>query len=179
MHENFFLYLNKFIINYNNLKELLNNKQVINYNKLLVKLFILHRIYIIIKNKKYLSIKSYFINKFYDIPMVKNKVNTEVTKIDKSMYNDLNKGLENIKKYNELKNSEDQQTITADIIKLKGACDVNNKISGAIYKDNKELDKYISSIYHIFNGSNALHPLLYRGIKRIESDLKNDLGRIR
>jgi sphinganine-1-phosphate aldolase len=104
------------------------------------------------------------------VPLVNIKINEKMNKIEADIYTDLTKKIKDISKYSILPNSLEETVIYEKLIELKDT-KTTNKVSGAIYKNSPELDKFIYKIFPLFYGSNALHPNIFPGLKKMEADI--------
>ena len=165
-------YLNQLISYYYIINRTFENKSpIINIFKkysFLIHLIILYNSINYFKNNPVIS---NILSKITSSPIIKIIVNKEINKIENEIYNDLNKPTNKIEKIVKLTNSKNEDEIKNLLNKLSNTNNKNNKISGAIYRNNKELDKFIISIFPHFYGSNALHPNIFPAVKRMESDL--------
>jgi sphinganine-1-phosphate aldolase len=120
-------------------------------------------------NKKYLL--QLFFSNISKLPYINNEINNRINKIGIDIKKDLNLHTKDIELNIKLQDSKNPENIKKQLLLLSNSSQKNSKISGAIYRNNPELDKFIISIFPMFHGSNALHPNIFPGIKRMEAEL--------
>ena len=139
-------------------------------------------IYLIHKLPKLVNILNYKvllskITKFFwvvtnYIPFVSKTISHKINEVEKKIYLELNEPIKDIDKYTVLPNSQNPETIINQLSILKNTNHSSiDKVSGAIYHNNQELDTFITQIFPIFHRSNPLHPDIFPGVRKMETDL--------
>lgn len=137
-------------------------KYINNNKKNTLLLFLLYKYFTNKENLNY--------NFIYKLPFIKQYVKKKIDKIELGIKEDINKNINDLP-ITILGNNLSENNIIELIKKLSKKNKINNKISGAIYKSNKDLDYFLLKIWNEFLGSNALHPDIFPSIVKMERDI--------
>ncbi|RKP14564.1 pyridoxal phosphate-dependent transferase [Piptocephalis cylindrospora] len=108
------------------------------------------------------------------IPMVRRKIQGELSKTLSAMEEDIAPVIPGLPPHHALPSQgRDTEDIRGELAKLQGLGDAHwkdGKVSGAIYHGGEELSKLTSEAYSLFSLSNPLHPDVFPGVRKMEAE---------
>lgn len=109
------------------------------------------------------------------IPMIEKQINIKKDKTILEIKKELNKEIEGNKLYLELpKEGTKEEDILQIFNKLKTLQSYdyqNGRVSGTVYTNNEDLDKFMNKIFLTFYRSNPLHSDIFPAVRKMESEV--------
>lgn len=141
-------------------------------------IYLFYGSYKTLKNIKYIDkkkINNRLFHYFKNFKFVKNQIESKKAGFNKKIKNELNETIvkNNIPTYTHLlTNGLSNNNIINSINKNKKlSLWKNNKISGAIYSHDTNLNNLMDTIFPIYYRSNPLHPDLFPGVRKMEAEI--------
>jgi len=113
--------------------------------------------------------------KIKKIPIIEKQINIKKDKTILQIKKELNKEIEGNKLYLELPNkgmNEEDILIIFNKLKTLQSYDYKNgRVSGTVYTNNQDLDKFMNKIFLTFYRSNPLHSDIFPAVRKMEAEV--------